>query len=62
MREITEHPENPNRLWVVVDGIDWNDDDKVMDFIEYTADKETDILVDYGYSISLMPVSMTVEA
>ncbi len=37
-------------------GLDWDDDDRVMDFAEYVSDKETDILVEYGYSISLMPV------
>lgn len=58
LQAVTESPENPNRIWVIVKGIDWNDDDRVMDFAEYVSDKETDILVDYGYPISLMPISM----
>jgi hypothetical protein len=45
-----------NHLWVIVKGIDWNDDDRVMDFIEYMSLKQEDILVEYGYHISLMPI------
>jgi len=56
IRTITESPDNPNRVWVIVKGLDWDDDDRVMDFTEYVSDRETDILVEYGYSISLMPV------
>ncbi|MBF0378724.1 MAG: hypothetical protein HQK72_14770 [Desulfamplus sp.] len=54
--EITDSPSSSNHLWVIVKGIDWADDDKVMDFIEYVAGKQEDIFVEYGYPISLMPI------
>ncbi|MCP4113455.1 MAG: hypothetical protein GY749_49325 [Desulfobacteraceae bacterium] len=56
LREITESPGDSNQVLVIVDGIDWNDDDRVMDFTEYLSEKQTDILLDYGYSISVMPL------
>jgi len=56
LRKITESPGSSDRVWGIVSGIDWHDDDKVMDFTEYLSLKEDDILVEYGYSISLMPV------
>ncbi|MBF0101371.1 MAG: hypothetical protein HQK77_10735 [Desulfobacterales bacterium] len=55
---ITDSPSSSNHLWVFIKGIDWNDDDKVMDFIEYVSGKQEDILVEYGYPISLMPIGM----
>jgi len=57
--EITDSPSSSNHIWVIVKGIDWNDDDKAMDFMEYIAEKQEDILVEYGYPISLMPISMS---
>ncbi len=54
--EVTDSPSSSNHLWVIVKGIDWGDDDKVMDFIEYVAGKQEDIFVEYGYPISLMPI------
>ncbi len=58
MGGITESPSSSNHIWVIIKGIDWNDDDRVMDFTEYMSEKQEDILVEYGYPISLMPVSM----
>ena len=59
LRTIIEGPENPNNLWLIVKGINWNDDDdRVMDFMEYTSLKEDDILVEYGYHFSVMPISL----
>jgi len=43
---------------VIIKGIDWNNDDKSMYFMEYLAGKQEDILVEYGYPISLMPIRM----
>jgi hypothetical protein len=59
LREIAESPGGSEQILVTVDGIDWNDDDKVMDFTEYLSEKQTDILLDYGYSISVMPLPAT---
>ena len=58
LEEITDSPSSSDHVWVIIKGIDWNDDDRVMDFIEYVAGKQEDILLEYGYPISLMPVSM----
>ena len=57
--KITESPGSSDHIWVIIKGIDWNDDDKVMDFTEYVAGKQEDILVEYGYPISLMPIRMS---
>ena len=56
LREITESPGDENHVWVIVEGIDWDDDDRVMDFTEYLSEKQTDILLEYGYPISVMPL------
>ncbi|CAN2039493.1 Large polyvalent protein associated domain-containing protein [Candidatus Magnetomoraceae bacterium gMMP-15] len=59
LKTITESPSNSNHIWAIISGIDWNDDDKAMDFIDYISLKQEDILVDYGYPISLMPIAMS---
>lgn len=56
--KITESPGSSNHIWVIIKGIDWNDD-KAMDFMEHLAGKQEDILVEYGYPISLMPIRMS---
>lgn len=62
IQEITEGPADPEDVWVIVSGIDWDDEDRSMDFMEYLSVKQEDILVDYGYPICLMPISGTVGA
>jgi len=57
--KITESPDSSEHVWVIIKGIDWNDDDKAMDFMEYLSGKQEDILVGYGYPISLMPIRMS---
>jgi len=58
--KITESPGSSEHVWVIIKGIDWNDDDdKAMDFMEYLSEKQEDILVEYGYPISLMPIRMS---
>jgi hypothetical protein len=54
---ITEAPADGDHIWVIVSGIDWDDEDKSMDFMEYLSLKQEDILVEYGYPISLVPIS-----
>jgi len=49
---ITESPENPNELWLNI--TDSNDDDREIEIIEFAGKKSTDILLDYGYSISIL--------
>ncbi len=58
IQTITESPANTKHVWVIVQGIDWNDEDMSMDFMEYLSVKQEDILVEYGYPISLLPISM----
>jgi len=52
--DITESPENPNDLWIRVP--DPEDDEKQLRLIKYFSRKTTDILMDYGYHILVMPI------
>ncbi len=52
---ITESPEDPESLWINVTAPD--DDDRDMELIEFAGDKVTDILLDYGYHMLVMPVA-----
>jgi hypothetical protein len=56
LKKIVESPGDSNHIWGIVSGIDWDNDDKVMDFTEYVSYKQDDFLVGYGYPIALMPV------
>jgi len=56
LQKIVEFPSDSNHIWGIVSGIDWDNDDKVMDFTEYVSYKQDDFLVEYGYPIALMPV------
>ncbi len=49
---LTSSPENPNAIWVHVHV---PDDETALDVGEYAAHIEIGYLVDYSYSISLMP-------
>ncbi|MDM8517316.1 hypothetical protein QUF76_14030 [Desulfobacterales bacterium HSG16] len=51
---ITEHPEDPESLWINVTGPE--DEDRDMELIEFAGDKVTDILMDYGYHMLVMPI------
>lgn len=52
---ITESPEDPESLWL---NVTWpEDEDREIDLINFAGDKATDILLDYGYHMGLMPVS-----
>ncbi|MDM8524170.1 hypothetical protein QUF80_12440 [Desulfococcaceae bacterium HSG8] len=52
-KEVTESPEDPNDLWVNVTRP--ADDDRMIELLEFSGEKTTDILMDYGYHISVMP-------
>ncbi len=52
--DITESPENPNDLWVNVTRV--KDEDRLIELIKFFSEKCTDILLDYGYHISVMPI------
>ncbi len=50
---VTESPEDPADLWVNVTAP--SDEDREIELMEFAADKSTDILLDYGYQILIMP-------
>ena len=52
---ITESPEDPSDLWVNI--IFPEDENRKIELMEYAANLETDILLDYGYHIMLMPAN-----
>lgn len=51
--DITPSPENPNDLWIMVTAPE--NEDREIEMMEFSADKSMDILLDYGYHISIMP-------
>ena len=55
--EVTPSPENPNDLWLNVTAPD--DEDREIELIEFAAEKGTDILLDYGYHLLVMPEKRT---
>ncbi|OQX21848.1 MAG: hypothetical protein BWK80_32035 [Desulfobacteraceae bacterium IS3] len=52
--DITESPENPNDLWINV--TEPEDEDKEIELRKFFSEKCTDILMDYGYHILVMPI------
>ena len=50
---ITESPEDPSDLWVNV--LSSYDEDQEIALIEFAGNITIDLLVQYGYHISLMP-------
>jgi AAA+ ATPase superfamily predicted ATPase len=53
---VTESPENPADLWINI--TEPGDEDREIELIEFASDKTVDILLDYGYHISVMPRTM----
>ncbi len=51
--QITESPEDPADLWVNVTSP--ADDDRLLELVHFASDKSSDILLDYGYQILVMP-------
>ena len=51
--DVTESPEDPNDLWVNVKAPE--DEGREIEMIELAGHKSTDVLLDYGYSILIMP-------
>lgn len=49
---INRSPENPNDIWVNVTAPDT--EEREFELREFAADKSMDILLDYGYHISIM--------
>ena len=51
--KVTESPEDPETFWINVTAPE--DEDRAMALIRFTSDKATDILLDYGYHMLVMP-------
>jgi len=51
---VNEGHENPNDLWMNITAP--ADEDREDELIEFVGDKDTDILIDYGYYILAMPI------
>ena len=52
-----EGPEDPETLWIEVTAPD--DEDREMELREFAAEKVTDIQLDYGYHMLVMPTRRT---
>jgi hypothetical protein len=52
---VSESPEDPADLWLNVTTP--RDEDREIELLEFTGDKSTDILLDCGYQILVMPRS-----
>ncbi|MEE4355574.1 MAG: hypothetical protein V2I97_03845 [Desulfococcaceae bacterium] len=50
---VTESCEDPDTLWINVTAPE--DEDREIELREFGAEKVTDILLDYGYHMLLMP-------
>ncbi len=54
---VMEGPEDPETLWIEVTAPE--DEDREMELREFTAEKVTDIQLDYGYHMLVMPTRRT---
>lgn len=50
---VIESPEDPETLWIEVTSPE--DEDRQIDLIEFAGDKLTDIHMDYGYHMLMIP-------
>ena len=54
--KITRSPDDPSHIWINVAVPE--DEDRQIELNEFAAEKEHDILLDYGYWISVIPYSV----
>lgn len=52
--EVYPSPESANSLWL--DFTKPDDENRLIELIEYASDRTTDILLDYGYHFVVLPV------
>jgi hypothetical protein len=52
-KDLQVSPDDPEHIWITV--IADMDEDKEIEMRHYAADIATDILMDYGYDLSIMP-------
>jgi hypothetical protein len=57
INSITQHPANPLHIWVNIAAPD--DEEREIELRHFAAEIEADIVLDYGYRISLMPEHLT---
>ncbi|KPA15885.1 hypothetical protein MHK_003907 [Candidatus Magnetomorum sp. HK-1] len=53
LTNITQSPENPEDIWVHINYPE--DEDLQIEIGEFSSDLATDILLNYGYSIMVLP-------
>ncbi|MBF0228422.1 MAG: hypothetical protein HQK63_02325 [Desulfamplus sp.] len=58
--DITESPEDSESLWINITAPE--KEDREIELREFASDKTTDILVDYGYHILVMPTRLRMSA
>ncbi len=51
--KISESPEDPADLWLNVTSP--ADEDRLIELLDFASNKSSDILLDYGYQILVMP-------
>lgn len=51
--DITESPEDSESLWINITAP--GDEEREIELREFASDKTTDILIDYGYHMLVMP-------
>lgn len=49
---VSESPENPSDLWINITALE--DENREEELISFASDKTSDILLDYGYYITIM--------
>ncbi len=54
---VTESPENPSDLWINITALE--DENREEELIAFASDKTSDILLDYGYYITIMTIRNT---
>ena len=57
---IVESPEDPETRWINVTTPE--DEDRELDLLEFTGDITTEILMDYGYYLLVIPTHRVKEA
>jgi len=58
--DVSSSPESEETLWLEFTKPD--DDDRMLDIIEYASNRTMDILLDYGYHMLVMPIVSNGEA
>ena len=52
-KDLQISPDDPEHIWINV--IADMDEDREIEMRHYSAELETDVLMDYGYALSIMP-------